>query len=222
MGKPRALELFSGAQGTGVGLARAGYEVHSVDCEEHPKHPEIASFTVADAMEVLLDREFLSTFVLVAAGPPCQGYSTMRNRDREHPRLIAPCRELLVRWGGDYLIENIPSARRHLIDPAQVCGQALGLGVRRHRLFESNRFLFGTPCHHPRGVAPIGVYGDHAEDSTNRRPNGTSRGQRARTLAEARSAMGIDWMGWDDLTEAIPPAYTEYLGRQLIDQHEGR
>lgn len=218
MTKPKLLDLFAGHQGTGVGFARAGFEVHSVDLDEHPKHPEIESFSVGDAMKLLLDERYLDQFEVIAAGPPCQGYTPMSPEENDHPLLIRPVRDALLKWGGFYVIENVRGALWDMDHPVQVCGQALGLGVRRHRLFESNVFLFGTGCHHPRGVVPIGVYGDHPEDSPNLRPNGTSRGRRARTLTEGREAMGIDWMSWEDLTEAIPPAYTQFIGEQLIDQ----
>ena len=213
---PEALDLFAGAQGSSVGYARAGYKVTAVDIEPHDKHPEVHEFITADAMEVLKDREFLNRFALVHTGPPCQGYSKMAAPDNDHPRLIAPVRSLLQAWDGVYVIENIPDARAHLDHPVQLCGQSLGLAVRRHRLFESNAFLYGTPCVH-RGT-PIGVYGDHPDETTYVRPNGTSRGLRARRLDEGQAAMGINWMDWDDLTEAIPPAYTEWIGTQLIDQ----
>jgi DNA (cytosine-5)-methyltransferase 1 len=102
-------------------------------------------------------------------------------------------------------------------DPVKLCGSAFGLRVRRHRLFESNAALTGTECHHKRQGTPIGVYGAHPEVTfTPKRPvQGTSRGQRARTVGEARDAMGIPWMEWDDLADAIPPAYTQHLGAQL-------
>lgn len=214
--KPRGLDVFAGAQGSTVGYARAGYEMTAVDIERHDKHPEIAEFIQADAMDVLADREFLDRFVLVHTGPPCQGYCVMSAEDNTHPRLIQPVRELLKAWGGTYVIENVVGARAHLDHPVQLCGQTLGLGVQRHRLFESNAFLYGVECRH-RGT-PIGVYGDHPDATTYARPDGTSRGRRARSLPEGQSAMGIDWMDWSDLTESIPPAFTEFLGSQLIDQ----
>ena len=216
----RLLDLFAGAQGLGVGYARAGFEVTAVDIETHEKHPEIAEFITANALDVLDDLDFLSRFDAIHTSPPCQGYCTMSATDNEHPRLIGPVRVKLQRWGGVYVVENVVGARKHLDHPMRVCGQALGLSVRRHRLFESNAFLFGTPCVHP-GV-PIGVYGDHPEERSNLRPNGTSRGLRARTLAEGREAMGINWMDWDDLTEAVPPVYAEFIGGQLVDHLTAR
>lgn len=187
-----------------------------MDLVEHPQHPEIGNFYTADALEVLADRRYLDTFDVVAVAPPCQGYTLMRSRRREHSKLIGPCRELLLDWGGIYVIENVRGALKAMLNPVQVCGQSLGLQVQRHRLFESNVMLFGTGCHHPG--TPIGVYGDHPDETTYARPDGTSRGVRARSLEEARAAMGIDWMEWEDLTEAIPPIYTQYVGEQILDQ----
>lgn len=212
----RLLDLFCGAGGCSVGYNLAGFDVTGVDIEDHPDYP--FDLIVADAMDILRDKAFLDTFDVTHCSFPCQGYSKMAPPDNTHPRLIAPGRQLLKEWGGAYVIENIPDARAEMDHPALVCGQALGLSVRRHRLFESNAYLFSTPCVHPR--TPIGVYGDHPEDSPNLRPNGTSRGVRARTLAEGQAAMGIDWMDWDDLTEAIPPRYTEFVGGQVRDYLE--
>lgn len=217
-GRPELLDVFGGAQGSGVGYARAGFRVTSVDREPHARHPEVAEVIEADALDVLMDEQFLARFDVVHTGPPCQGYSSMTADHSQHPRLIRPVRRCLQTWGGIYVIENVVGARWDMDHPVQLCGQALGLEVRRHRLFESNAYLFGTPCRHPRGVVPIGVYGEHPDAITHVRPSGTSRGVRARTLAEGQEAMGIDWMDWGDLTEAIPPAYTHYLGEQLLDR----
>src|SRR5690606_10687549 len=99
--------------------------------------------------------------------------------------------------------------------PVTLCGDSLRLGVRRHRLFESNLRLVGTPCWHDRTAAPVAVYGTYAQ-RTGRRP--------ARAEAplpstdDARAAMGIDWMTWPALTQAIPPAYTLWIGVQLLTQ----
>lgn len=213
--QPELLDLFGGSQGSGVGFARAGFRVTSIDRDPHPRHPEVAEVIQADALDVLMDEQFLSRFAVRYGGPPCQGYSSMTADHSKHPRLIGTVRDRFKAVGGPYVIENVVGARPHMLNPVRVCGQALGLGVRRHRLFESNAFLFGTPCRH--SAVPIGVYGDHPDPVTHIRPSGTSRGRRARTLPEAQEAMGIDWMDWDALTEAIPPAYTQYLGEQLLD-----
>jgi DNA (cytosine-5)-methyltransferase 1 len=127
-------------------------------------------------------------------------------------------REALQAWGGVYVIENVAGAARIMENPVKVCGSAFGLPVRRHRFFESNAFLVPTECSHHAQGRPIGVYGDHGEPSGEfLRPNGTRRGRKAASIAEAQTALGIDWMSdWDDLTDAIPPAYTEFLGAQLL------
>jgi len=213
--RPRLLDLFAGAGGCTEGFRRAGFEVVGVDIEPHSDYP--GELIVADALDVLADIAFLRQFRVVAASPPCPRYSTITpaaTRD-QHPDLIGPVRDLLRAGGGVYVIENVPGAP--LDHPVMLCGRAFGLRVRRHRLFESNVFLMSPGCACD-ATPPIGVYGDHPEDSHFLRPNGTERGRRAQTLAEAQTAMGIDWMtNWDDLTDAIPPAYTEHIGGQLID-----
>ena len=119
--------------------------------------------------------------------------------------------------GGAYIIENVPGAP--LIDPVVLCGSSFNLKVRRHRQFESNQTLIGLPCDHKTQGRPVGVYGAMKDN-----PKGVDRktgkmvygGRTATNIEEAREAMGIDWMLWGDLVEAIPPAYTHYLGKQLM------
>jgi DNA (cytosine-5)-methyltransferase 1 len=114
----------------------------------------------------------------------------------------------LVASGKTYVIENVPGAP--LINPITLCGSSFGLGVRRHRQFESNMGLMGLECNHKGQGRPIGVYGSLRDEI----PKG---GRTARTVKEARDAMGIDWMLWGELVEAIPPVYTEHLGKQLLE-----
>lgn len=214
------LDLFAGAQGCGVGYARAGYTVTSVDIEPHDRHPEIAEFITADAFDVLADPGYLRTFAVVHASPPCQGYTTMSNRWRgaggkadEWQRSIAPVRAALESAGVPYVIENVCGARKAMRAPLLLRGSMFGLRVDRPRLFESNVPLaapaYGHPVHDP-----IGVYGDLDGRRLFTRSDGTEQ-RAARSLEDAREAMGIDWMDWDDLREAVPPAYTEWVGREL-------
>lgn len=213
--KPRLLDLFCGAGGCSVGYSRAGFDVTGVDIAPHPDYP--FEMYVADALTFPLEG-----FDVVHASPPCPRYSTATpaaNRDK-HPDLVPVIRERLLEWGGPYVIENVPGAP--LLSPTLLCGSSFGLRVRRHRLFESNVMLMSHPCQHS-GQEIVGVYGDHWDREGGwLRPDGTSRGVKATSVADAQDALGIDWMTvWDDLTDAIPPAYTEHIGSSLL-AHIGR
>lgn len=205
---PRLLDLFCGTGGMARGLQRAGFEVIGVDLAPQPNYIG-DGFQLADALTFPLDG-----FDAIHASPPCQASCRMRSRwpNREYPDLIPPIRERLLATGLPYVIENVVGAR--LVGPVQVCGSALGLGsggaqLRRHRLFESNVRLRGTECRHRSPT--IGVYG-HPGGSSRRDP------QPRHSLSEWREAMGIDWpCTTRELTEAIPPAYGEFIGRQLIE-----
>lgn len=220
--RPRLLDLFCGAGGCSVGYQRAGFDVTGVDIEPHPDHP--FELIVGDAMAVLTGRAGidLNDYDVVHASPPCQGYTQLGAKDGRHPKLLEPVRDALRRWGGVYVIENVEAARPHMHEPLTLCGSAFGLGVRRHRLFESNRFLWGAGVCSHKAQGEIRAYygkkgwaawtpGGAQVQSKDRKP--LLRG----TVEQAAADMGIDWMGWDDLREAIPPAYTEFLGGQLLE-----
>ena len=216
----RLLDLFCGAGGCSVGYHRAGFDVVGVDIEHHPDYPY--EFIQADAMAVLLDREFLDTFDVVHASPPCQASTTMSNRWRgketaadDHVNLIPEVQWQLETWGGTWVIENVAGARKDMPDAVTYSGGAFGLGVTRPRLFLSN-----VPLVPPANVKvdnPVGVYGVLDGRRLFTRKDGTIQ-RAARSIEEGGTAMGIDWMTWDDLREAIPPAYTEHIGRQLLAQ----
>lgn len=207
----RCLDLFCGAGGAGMGYHRAGFEVVGWDIEHHPDYP--FEHHTGDALDVLADVDYVRRFDLVHASPPCQAYSTATPDPSRHPDLVGPVRDLLQFAGVPCIIENVPGAP--LDHPVMLCGSSFGLRVRRHRLFESSIFLLGSPCQHGT-VPPVGVYGDHPDPREYFRPDGTRRGAKATSVADAQQAMGIDWMGWADLAEAIPPAYTEFLGTQAM------
>ena len=217
----RLLDLFGGAQGCGVGYARAGFDVVSVDIEYHPRHPKIDAALVYDALDVLGQPAYLARFDVIHASPPCQAHTTMSNRWRgaggkadEHVSLIAEVRDALESWGGPYVIENVAGARSHLRNPVTYSGGAFGLRVERPRLFESNVELVPPP--RVKVADPLGVYGKSPDGRRLFTRKDGSIQRAARGVEEARLAMGIDWMSWDDLREAVPPAYTEHIGRQLI------
>jgi len=213
----RILDLFCKAGGASVGYSRAGFEVVGVDIAKQKRYP--FEFIKADAIEVLNDASFISRFDAIVASPPCQTHSItqhLRNaqgKTTDKIDLIPETRAGLISSGLPYIIENVPGAP--LINPVQLCGSSFGLKVRRHRRFESNIQLVGSSCDHKKQGRPVGIYGSMRDDI----PKG---GKTADTMDQAREAMGVDWMIWKELVEAIPPAYTEFLGRQLfkhLSQH---
>jgi DNA (cytosine-5)-methyltransferase 1 len=219
--KPRLLDLFCGAGGAAMGYHRAGFEVVGVDIKTQARYP--FEFVQADALEFLaalsdLDRAFDA----IHASPPCQAYS-MANRNNgsahRHPQLIEPTRAGLIASGLPYVIENVEGAP--LLEAIRLCGASFGLGtpemsLRRHRRFE---------CSFPTGMTPacscgqklsIGVYG-----------NGTPQWHRKKlgrnVLAdEWREAMDCPWMVKSELSQAIPPAYTEHIGSYLMAEVKRR
>ena len=207
----RCLDLFCGAGGAGMGYHQAGFEVVGWDIEHHPDYP--FEHHVGDALEVLADVDYVRSFDLVHASPPCQAYTNAAKiMRRTHPDLVGPVRELLVAAGVPYVIENVPGSP--LVDPITLCGAMFpGLKTYRHRLFESNLPLSTPP--HPEHVAPTTKMGRPPQDGEFMHVVGNFSGVNA-----AREAMGIPWMTRDDLREAIPPAYTEHIGRQ-VSEHLG-
>jgi DNA (cytosine-5)-methyltransferase 1 len=224
--KPRLLDLFCGAGGVAKGYQRAGFYVVGVDIEPQPNYCG-DEFHQADALKVLArllrgeewNGYALADFTVVHASPPCQGYTSMNRRFPEtraqHPRLIAPTRELLCETDLPYVIENVPAARDALVNPTQLCGSSFGLKAHRHRLFETSFPFLALQCaHNGSGAA---VYGKLDGRRLWTRTDGSEL-RAVSTLEEAQEAMGIDWMIWDELREAISPAMTELIGHQLM-QH---
>jgi DNA (cytosine-5)-methyltransferase 1 len=219
--RPLLLDLFCGAGGAAMGYHRAGFdEIVGVDIKPMKRYP--FQFVQGDALEYLAahGREFDA----IHASPPCQAFTALKSmwNAKEHADLVAPTRELLKKIGRPYVIENVPGAP--LIRPIMLCGTMFGLGVknaelRRHRLFELG-FKWGAmipPCaHYHRGIV-CGVYGGHGRD---RRRLPARDGLQGFPHADRAAAMGIDWMEGNGLSQAIPPAYTEFIGRQLIQALE--
>ena len=208
----RMLDLFCKAGGASVGYHRAGFEVVGVDIKKQKRYP--FEFIQADALEVMQDLDFLRSFDVLVGSPPCQTHSItqhLRNaqgKSTDKVDLIPETRAAFIESGLPYVIENVPGAP--LKDALVLCGSSFGLKVRRHRLFESTIPLTGLPCDHKGQGRPVGIYGSMRDNI----PKG---GRTAHSIEEAREAMGIDWMLWGDLVEAIPPAYTEHIGRQLLE-----
>ncbi len=230
----KLLDLFCGAGGAAMGYYRAGFdEIVGIDIEHQANYP--FDFIQADALNPPVA---FQDFDLIHASPPCQLFSVMRKgrwQDRNHPDLIIPTRNLLVETGIPYVIENVSGARAHLDNPIMLCGTMFGLEtkdgsqLRRHRYFECSSLFYLTPtCRHNRGSV-IGVYGG-GQHPQRRKPAtigvyGGSGGSSKRdyldytlfTVDARRDAMGIDWMVGKELSQAIPPAYTEWIGRKIVE-----
>lgn len=195
-----------------MGYSRAGFEVWGVDDQPQPSYP--FRFIRQDWEDVI---ELAKDFDAIHASPPCQRYS-IGNRPHgsaeRHPDLIEPVRLVLRRLGKPFVIENVVGAP--LRRPFVLCGTMFGLKVFRHRLFETNVDIWPLPFHQ----AHDGSTGSHRGYSTARSGrNGfiCVAGHNFERGAAAE-AMGIDWMkSRKELANAIPPAYTEYIGKQLIE-----
>jgi DNA (cytosine-5)-methyltransferase 1 len=213
--RPRLLDLFCCAGGAAVGYHRAGFEVVGVDSKPQPNYP--FEFVLSDALA--LDPSFIASFDAIHASPPCQSYSDLAKRNRNghmHPRLIEPTRELLEQSGLPYIIENVEGAP--LLNPVVLCGTMFpGLRVLRHRLFEAN-FALLVPPHgkHPK-VHTFDKRKSHYGKTNDMIDFVQVTGGGNCSIAAAKDAMGIDWMTKGELNEAIPPAYTQFLGRQLME-----
>ena len=189
-----------------MGYYRAGFEVVGVDIEPQPNYPFM--FIRDDAIEFIKKNGYVFDFI--HASPPCQRYSTMTKRwgrEESHPDLIGATRNAIKATGKPYSIENVPGAP--LINPVILCGSLFGLRVRRHRWFELSFYVLTMACDHKSQREIVGVYG-HAGGKSNR------DGKTFHNTDEWRLAMQIDWMTGAELAEAIPPAYTEFIGRQFL------
>jgi DNA (cytosine-5)-methyltransferase 1 len=209
--RPKLLDLFCGAGGCSVGYHRAGFDVTGVDIEPQPRYP--FEFHQADALDVLAVADFLAGFDVIHASPPCQAYSvaaqSRRNDGHEYPDLLAPTRKLLALTGKPWVIENVPGAPMR--PDFQLCGCQFGLKLRRERWFETNwsGITMSQPHHHDGPV--VSVVG-HGTPSWVRERLGFNP-----SIEHYRAAMDINWMNRGELSQAIPPAYTEFIGAQLLD-----
>lgn len=194
--RPRALDLFCGAGGVSMGLHRAGFDVVGVDIEPQPEYP--FEFVQGDALAAELD-----------------GFDLVHGHVAPRLNLIPAVRAKLIAAGCAWSIENVPGAP--LIDPVVLCGSMFGLDVRRHRLFEASFPIPQPPCRH--------------ELHTPRFPQATNRANLRRTvevgvwripLEVQRAAMGIDWMSLGRLSQAVPPAYAEHVGRAALAHLDAR
>lgn len=207
----RLLDLFCGAGGSAAGYVRSGFEVVGVDHVSQPHFP--FEFHQADALDFCLDG-----FDAVHASPPCQAYSVLAKRNQnghEWPQLIEVVRKIFQESGLPYIIENVQGAP--LRNPVVLCGtQFSELRVLRHRLFETNFAVPNLP--HPQH--PLVFTHDKRKPHYGHLDQNTAyvqvTGGGNASVKNKRDAMGIDWMTGKEMNEAIPPAYTHYIGRHLL------
>lgn len=185
-----------------MGYHKAGFEVVGIDINPQPNYP--FDFVQADALEYPLDG-----FDVIHASPPCQAYSKCTNPDyrKDHPRLISRTRNRLEKSETPYVIENVEGARHELITPIMLCGSMFGLPILRHRYFEIFPLIMFLmpPCNHKPD--PVYITG------TPRPKHGIRKDPSA---VVKREALETPWMTIKNMDQAIPPKYTEYIGRRLI------
>lgn len=239
---PVWLEFFAGEGGTAMGISRAGFHVICVDSNVEVAKRNPFTVVVANAIDHFHDLVSQYRPAVIGGAPPCQGYSDLRHRTgKQYPKLIEPFRELARSTGLPYVIENVETARPHLLDPILLCGSLLDpvpmvddLLFKRHRLFESNlpieppsRTLTDGrtyDCLCSRGKwagwwrAFIDVHGGGGQREV-RLPNGSRscHGNKA-TVDEARRLTGNTWMSQAGLNESIPWRYGQIIAKQIMRQ----
>ncbi|MFE6551132.1 DNA methylase [Streptomyces sp. NPDC057746] len=219
---PRVLDLFSCAGGAATGYHRAGLVVDGCDIADRPHYP--FPYHRGDALEYLarlIDTGEIGRYTLVHASPPCQakaaltvGTNASQGWGGTHEDLVAPTRDLLVRSGLPYVLEQ-PNGKAEIRKDLTLCGEMFGLGVLRHRNFELGGWATARQAHprhrgyvrgHRHGVKREGPY-----------VAAYGKGGGKATVPEMQAAMGITWTDVrEELTEAIPPAYTHWIGRAFL------
>lgn len=205
----KALDLYCCGGGASAGLAAAGFEVTGIDIDQQPMYRH--DFIQKDALTVSI--RFIRQFDLVWASPPCQFAScvTPKSHRLNHKNYIPETRELLRKSGVPYIIENVPAARRFLVNPFKLCGSMFGLKSYRHRFFETS-----FACHHQmecnHNFMPLLVTTAGAYSRKLRQPG------QYKSVKNAPAAYGIDWMRSVELKEAIPPAYAEWIAKAFLAQ----
>lgn len=218
---PTILDAFCGVGGASVGYHRAGFTVVGVDINPQKDYP--FEFHQGDAIEFI--REHGHKFDAIAASPPCQANTTLTkgtNKGREYPQLLPQTREAIIATGKPGIIENVAGTGPLMRHDAVLCGEMFGLRVIRHRVFEGVNQLFTprAPEHKPHRGKVAGYRHGEWHDGPYFAVYGFGGGKG--TVEQWRDAMGIDWtMVRSSIAQAIPPAYTQHLGTQLINHIEG-
>ncbi len=204
----KLLDLFCCGGGAGMGYHRAGFTVTGVDIKHQPRYP--FDFVQGDALAYL--EAHGHEFDAIHASPPCQGYShlTPEASKGNHEKLIPAVRELCRKIGKPYCIENVAGARKELEAPTMLCGSMFGLRTQRHRFFETN-FPLEAPGKCDHSEIPLLV----TTASKASRELRFKLGMKPKSVENAPLAYGIDWLTFAELKEAIPPAYTQFIGEKM-------
>ncbi|MFC9339636.1 DNA methylase [Streptomyces sp. NPDC057020] len=222
--RPLLLDLFCCAGGAGTGYRRAGFDVVGVDIRPRPNYP--FTFVQADALEylaALIASGEIERFAFVHSSPPCQDKCNLTvgtNRSKgwggTHVDLVAPTRTLLEASGLPYVIEQ-PNGQAEIRKDVWLCGEMFSLGVLRHRNFELGRWTAAQPTHPKhRGRVRGWRHGEY-HDGPYVAPYGKGGGKPS--VPELQTAMGITWTEvHEELTEAIPPAFSQWIGAAFLDQ----
>lgn len=210
----KLLDAFCGAGGAGWGYHLAGFDVTGIDINPQKHYP--LKFIQGDALDFISSHG--KEFDVIHSSPPCQFYSRTKflpSAKNNHPDLIGATRNALIATGKPYVIENVKDSP--LINPITLCGSMFGLGVLRHRLFETAPEIWFPPCPCAHGkVMPI-FWGDQLKaKQSGKTYNFITVSGRSFLASKAKIAMGINWMTAKELAQAIPPAYTEWLGKQIL------
>lgn len=214
MSRPRLLDLFCGQFGAGYGYHLAGFDVTGVDIRPIRHRPAGVRFIHGDALEYLVEHGH--EYDAVHASPPCRAYTVARYGAPvayKHPDLIGPTRAALKASGRPYAIENVEGAP--LVDPVLLCGAMFGLQTYRHRLFETSWDMRLHPGAHPRHRALTARMGRPAAEGEFHSFVGNFSG-----LETAREVMEMPWANQDGIRQAVPPAYTRFLGAALLQSLE--
>lgn len=214
MNELRLLDLYCGAGGAGWGYHLAGFDVTGIDIYHQPKHKKEMTFIQGDALAILDDLDYCRSFDVIHTSPVCKKYSiTASLHKNKYPDDIPSLREKLIKVGVPYVIENVPGAP--LVNPIILCGSMFGLQVIRHRLFECNPIIEEPAMPHDC-KGPTNSHRGYSE---------FSKGAKFITVVgnnykadDGRKAMGIDWMTRQYLSQAIPPKYTEWIGKKMIEK----
>jgi DNA (cytosine-5)-methyltransferase 1 len=217
----KLLDLFCCAGGASMGYHRAGFEVTGVDIKDQPNYPFY--FIKNDAIEILKDKSFLSQFDAIHASPPCQGYSKATkdnsiyvhySEGKDTPKLIETVRSHLIESKKYYIIENVIGAKNYLINPIRLTGHMFDMPIKRGRYFECS-----FPIDQPKNIVRPGYCKKYAEKNgfDYRDMTVTGKSRRKGCIDVWKKIMDMPWAvrAWE-LSEAIPPCYTEYIGKQLL------